>query len=327
MRGDPAHPSACIARPTNETTRTMTKLESILVATDLSPRSMHAVDRAVELAARQHARLTLIHALGLDALGPLRDLLGTQATDVGRRIEERQRARLDAVAADATTRGVDSTDVHIEEGLSTSVVPAYADATPHDLLVVGARGEGTLRRMIVGSTASRLLRKSHRSVLIVKRPATAPYRRVLIAVDFSENSVQAAALARAVAPDAHLVLLHVFDVPFEGMLQYAGVSDEIIHQYRIEARTRAQHGLADLIARAGLAQADHTAIVEHGDAVHRITTHLERADFDLVVMGKHGTHVTEELLLGSVTKRVLSESEQDMLVVVGAARPQAEPQV
>ena len=40
-------------------------------------------------------------------------------------------------------------------------------------------------------------------------------------------------------------------------------------------------------------------------------------------MGKHGTHVTEELLLGSVTKRVLSESEQDMLVVVGAPRPQA----
>lgn len=301
----------------------MTKLDTLLVATDLSARSMQAVDRAVALAARHRAHLTLIHALGLDALGPLHDLLGAQAPEVARRATQRQQTRLEAIAADAVARGAGTAEIHVEEGLAATVVPAYADATPHDLLVVGARGEGTLRRMLVGSTASRLLRKSHRSVLIVKRPATAPYRRVLVAVDFSESSVQAAALARAVAPEAHFVLLHVFDVPFEGMLQYAGVSDDIIHQYRIEARTRAQHGLEDLITRAGLAQADHTAIVEHGDAVHQITTHLERADFDLVVMGKHGTHVTEELLLGSVTKRVLSESEQDMLVVVGAPRPQA----
>jgi CPA2 family monovalent cation:H+ antiporter-2 len=33
-------------------------------------------------------------------------------------------------------------------------------------------------------------------------------------------------------------------------------------------------------------------------------------------MGKHGTHVTEELLLGSVTQRVLAESQGDVLVVV-----------
>lgn len=42
---------------------------------------------------------------------------------------------------------------------------------------------------------------------------------------------------------------------------------------------------------------------------------------DLVVMGKHGTHVTEELLLGSVTKRVLAESHADVLVVVDDRRP------
>jgi len=33
-------------------------------------------------------------------------------------------------------------------------------------------------------------------------------------------------------------------------------------------------------------------------------------------MGKHGTNVTEELLLGSVTKQVLAESRSDVLVVV-----------
>ncbi len=43
---------------------------------------------------------------------------------------------------------------------------------------------------------------------------------------------------------------------------------------------------------------------------------IEAEKPDLVVMGKHGTHVTEELLLGSVTLDVLAESRCDVLVVV-----------
>ena len=40
-------------------------------------------------------------------------------------------------------------------------------------------------------------------------------------------------------------------------------------------------------------------------------------DADLVVVGKHGTHITEELLLGSVTKHVLAEAQGDVLIVCG----------
>jgi CPA2 family monovalent cation:H+ antiporter-2 len=42
-------------------------------------------------------------------------------------------------------------------------------------------------------------------------------------------------------------------------------------------------------------------------------------------MGKHGTHVTEELLLGSVTRRVLAESQADVLVVVDPLAPPPVP--
>jgi len=41
-------------------------------------------------------------------------------------------------------------------------------------------------------------------------------------------------------------------------------------------------------------------------------------DADLIVIGKHGTNFTEELLLGSVTKHVLAESQGDVLVVAEA---------
>lgn len=294
----------------------------ILSATDLSAHSLQAVDRAADLATTTGARHTVLHALGLDALGPLRNLLGERADSVAHTAVQQQQAALAAAMADPARHPGPAPTLRVEEGLASRVVPALVRETDTDLVVVGARGQSLLRRLVVGSTASHLMRRSHCPVLVVKNPFQQPYRRVLLPMDFSPGSALALALARELAPRADLVLLHAFDVPFEGMLQYAGVSQDIIHQYRIEARERALRQLREMAAEQGLAAGDYTPLVEHGDAVALITGHQQRLGCDLVVMGKHGTHVTEELLLGSVTKRVLSEGDADVLVVVDKRGPQ-----
>ena len=300
----------------------MTMTRHILSATDLSAFSLQAVDRAADLATTTGARHTVLHALGLDALGPLRNLLGERADSVAHTAMQQQQAALAAAMAEPARHPGPAPTLRVEEGLASRVVPALVRETDADLVVVGARGQSLLRRLVVGSTASHLMRRSHCPVLVVKNPFQQPYRRVLLPMDFSPGSALALALARELAPRADLVLLHAFDVPFEGMLQYAGVSQDIIHQYRIEARERALRQLREMAAEQGLAAGDYTPLVEHGDAVALITGHQQRLGCDLVVMGKHGTHVTEELLLGSVTKRVLSEGDADVLVVVDKRGPQ-----
>jgi len=57
-------------------------------------------------------------------------------------------------------------------------------------------------------------------------------------------------------------------------------------------------------------------LVINGDPTLEIIRHEQKLNIDLIVMGKRGLHLTEELLLGSVTKRVLAESAGDVLVVV-----------
>lgn len=301
----------------------MTLTRHILSATDLSEHSLQAVDRAADLAHTTGARHTVMHALGLDALGPLRNLLGERAEAVAHTAVDQQRQALENAMAAPGRRHGPTPELRVEEGLATRVVPEQAAAHDADLVVVGARGQSTLRRLVVGSTASRLLRKSRCPVLVVKNPCQQAYRRVLLPIDFSPGSVLALTLARELAPQADLVLLHAFDVPFEGMLQYAGVSQDVIHQYRIEARERALQALREMAIQHGLTPGQFTPLVDHGDAVALITGHQQRLGCDLVVMGKHGTHVTEELLLGSVTKRVLSEGDADVLVVVDKRGPPA----
>jgi len=52
----------------------------------------------------------------------------------------------------------------------------------------------------------------------------------------------------------------------------------------------------------------------HGTATLRILEHEQTMDADLIVMGKHGQSMMEELLLGSVTRHVLTHSASDVLI-------------
>jgi nucleotide-binding universal stress UspA family protein len=145
--------------------------------------------------------------------------------------------------------------------------------------------------------------------------AHAAYRRLLIPTDFSPVSSRAIRFARRLLPAADIVLLHAFEVPFESKLAFAGVEDEVMRHYRATVRNDAMRSMHHLAEMAGLAIGDYTPLVVHGDPSQQVIAFEQELDCALIVMGKHGKHVTEELLLGSVTKHVLAESQCDVLVI------------
>ncbi|MEK9824757.1 MAG: universal stress protein, partial [Methylotenera sp.] len=205
-------------------------------------------------------------------------------------------------------------------GPRLAVINALADKLSIDLLVIGARGQGFLKHHLLGSTASRLVRKSvNHPVLVVKQPPHGAYQRVLIPMDFSSASVHAIQSAMRLAPGAEITLLHVFQVPFEGQIAYAGVDEDIMKQYRIATRDKALMSIRANADAAGLDIGEYTPLIVHGDPSQAVLDQEQQFDIDLIVMGKHGKGFTEELLLGSVTKHVLDESQCDVLVVDGGA--------
>ena len=125
-------------------------------------------------------------------------------------------------------------------------------------------------------------------------------------------------LAQAVAPKADIVLMHAFDVPFESRLRLANVSEDIINHYRVVARQKAQKDLLALREQAGLSTGKTRFVVVHGDASQGVLEQEQAFDCDLIVMGKHGKNLLEELIVGSVTKKVLAESQCDVLVSIHA---------
>ena len=148
----------------------------------------------------------------------------------------------------------------------------------------------------------------------------ATLNRLATATDLSapaRHAVErAASVAQAFAPGAALILLHAFDVPFEGMMEYAGVQTDQIQQYRANARQEARQNMEALCLQAGLNPALTPALVMLGDPSLLLVQQEQELDCDLIVMGKQGENTVEDMLLGSVTRYALAQSQCDVLVAV-----------
>ena len=132
-------------------------------------------------------------------------------------------------------------------------------------------------------------------------------------LDFSPWSQGAIRLALAVAPQAELILLHADDVAFEGKLRFAGVAEEVIRRRRETTRREALARLQQAAADAGITAANWRPVVIHGDAASCSLEQEEEQDADLIVLG-NGVGMTEDFLLGSVTRHVLAQARSDVLV-------------
>ena len=294
----------------------MTPIRSVLAATDFSDPARHALERAAQLAAAHPgATLTLTHVVSSSMLARLRGLMLDETPAVGERVVHEAQQALDDLAARLRKQHACPVATRLSEGQALNDIPEIAAALNADLVVMGARGMHFVHELLIGSTTERVLRKLRRPLLAVKQRPRGAYRRALVPVDFSPHAEAAAMAAHAWLPDADIVLLHAFGTEMESTLRFASVDEARIQEYRARAREAAIDSMEQFIGRLAIPRSKLTREVVHGVPTLQILEHEESLDSDLIVMGKHGQSPMEELLIGSVTKYVLTHSSNDVLVI------------
>lgn len=296
-------------------TNTAPAIAPILAVTDFSASARHAAERAARLAQESGAPLSLMHVTPGGTLQDLRQWLGAGHA-MEQSLRDDARRQLQVLADELVAqRGIGVRTVETAGPVLESI-DSEARQLGAGLLVLGARGVGFLRRLVLGTTSERLVRRASCPVLVVRQSVHEAYRRVLVALDFSPWSALALAAAMRMAPRARLVLLAAYQVPFQDKLNFAGVDSATIDHYRRQAQLQAVQDLHALAAAQGLRPGDYDAVVIEGDPSQRIVEQEQEHDCDLVVLGKHGRSATEDLLLGSVTQHVLAEGSADVLVSI-----------
>ena len=286
---------------------------TILCATDFSADARQAAERAALLCAGgAMAASTLLHVIQASWLDSVRRLVKLPAEAEAAMLAEAS-ARLAQWSSEIAARTGCMPEAQARIGSVVDTLLGESEA--HELLALGARGRHPLRDFALGTTAEHLLRRTCKPLLVVRQPAQASYRKVLVAVDFSPHSRTALAWAGRLGPLADVHALHVFEMPFEGMMHYSGVDAALIERYRREAHAEASAEMRRFAAACPVdARRLHTEIASGEHIPSALRDRALALDADLVVVGKHGKSIAEQLLLGSVTLHMLAECPCDVLV-------------
>lgn len=283
----------------------------VVVGIDGSASSDGAVRWAAHDAVLRKLPLTLVHAVATSA--PTWSAASMPA-EYRRRHEVVAQAIVDDAISIAVGGVKDAEPPEIDSHVCFSTpAPTLVDFSKDaEMVVVGARGPGPVRRMLLGSVSAGLIHQAHCPVCVIHPQDSGRWRDVhapvLLGLDASPASELATTIAfeEASLRGTELQALHAWSDP--------GMSH--ISRMQWPARqSAAEETLAERLASWQERYPDvsiHPVAVYEHPAIHLLT----RADSaQLVVVGSHGRGGLAGMLLGSVSNAVAHAVRTPVIVV------------
>jgi nucleotide-binding universal stress UspA family protein len=234
--------------------------------------------------------------------------------DFGQRQEEEGRQ----IIADATRiaeAGVGDGQLQIStQVIFCPLVPTLIDLSKEaQMIVVGCRGHGALRRGLFGSVSTALVHHAHGPVAVIHDEAVPPgvtsAAPVLVGIDGSPASESAIAIAfdEASRRGVDLVALHSWS-DADRLDDFVGVDWSAV-------RSSAEETLAERLAGWQERYPDVSIhrVVERDHPARHLLEQAEAAQ--LVVVGSHGRGGFAGMLLGSVATAVVHAARTPVIVV------------
>ncbi len=160
----------------------MSRVETILLATDGTPASQAADEQAILLAAELGARLLVVSVINTTARLPVEAMVPGGLAGIA---DEREAlaTTVQGIVQRARAAGAQATFL-VWEGDPAEAIVAAAEAEHADLIVVGSHGRGPVGRFLIGSVSDHVVRHAGCPVLVVRatpelqpRPADRPSER------------------------------------------------------------------------------------------------------------------------------------------------------
>lgn len=147
--------------------------KTIVACVDLSPTSMEALESAARIAAQDSARLRIVHAYRepWDRMGDEKKKeLAKHMPDFAEKFRASVIKSVEKFCApmEHELKAMKATFHAIPGTSHAHAIVQFASENVADLVVLGARGQSTLRQMVFGTTAEHVVREVRCSVLVVK---------------------------------------------------------------------------------------------------------------------------------------------------------------
>ncbi len=306
MRGRSFFPALWRCALTTQVKLSRIAISKILLATDFSPESQKALKCAISLAQRYDCKLFLTHAIPEDPSLTVGDA-SPALTDNARRNARKSMVELEQMEELQSF----PYEVVMKFGETWGVLSQAVSDQSIDLIVMGTHGSGGIDKLMLGSTAEKVVRHANCPVLTVgPHVRLLPVRRfghILYATDFASGSVRALNYALSFAEDdqAELTMLHI--------IESASASEAELLVWKPRDRKRLRQLLPtdiDLPSQLNIE-------VEAGDPANEIVRLADSRNAELIVMGSHPDGVVSTHLPWTTLHHVLQHAHCPVLTVRG----------
>ncbi|WP_404328718.1 universal stress protein [Mesobacillus maritimus] len=137
------------------------------------------------------------------------------------------------------------------------------------------------------------------------------YKKILVAIDGSKHSLRAAAEGAKMAAldkDSTVELIYVAD--------FSKAKNEVLHSHgkeELEQERRSRLKPAEELMKAN--QVSYEVKILRGEPGPTIVEYANKEKFDLVVIGSRGLNALQEMVLGSVSHKVVKRVNCAVLII------------
>lgn len=247
--------------------------------------------------------------------------MGDFPEDLNHQIEDRAQTVLGQLESKLEGRAR-SCRVEIVSGPTAWMIDEVARDHGIDLTVVAPGPDARMRRYLMGSTSSQVVKHTHSDVLVLRDdPRYDKLTSVVIALDGSEDSL--AAMGRSM--DLLGLKDRKVDITLTSVVNISAALKVISPVTFLSALEDNLMMESEAMLAAAAASLDREGVsgvatqLKNGDPASEIIAVAEKQNAQLIVTGAKGRGAVAQMIMGSVSDRVSSHAPCSTLVVKGGA--------
>lgn len=276
------------------------KTYQIIIPVDFGEQSLIAVRQSFNMAKLTNSELTLLHVIDNDLMGVFQSKIFSKS-DLHEQHMAGVKQQLEELAAQIRQESGVKVNTRIMEG---KIYDAIVDVSAEDdagLIIMGTMGAVGLKKKILGSNASRVVREAVCPVITIKgKEHRFGIKHILLPLDLTKETKEKVNKAINIARMFGSVI-HIVTIVESG--------DEFI----TNKLTRQMDQVSDHIQEAGITCT--TEFVEGGDVVDEILKVADKTQSDLIMIMTQQEVGFTDLFISSAAQEVINRSEVPVLSI------------
>lgn len=277
-------------------------MKTILVPTDFSQHSEHALKAAAQLAKHQNAELIVLHMAGIKGASLIKsDTESFEETIFHVRLAEKQ---FETFLDKPYLEGI-SVSTIIKKQTTFSELNDILNQNNVSLIIMSSHGTSGLQEMLIGSNTEKVIRYSDVPVLVIKEVAAAYKMGVgVFTSDFSEESIEAYKTAKNFFKEWETEMKMVYVNPTGRKFKNSRELNQMLTDFFTKA------GESDLEASKNAVTIYSEHSIEKG-----IFNYSNDINADFIVIPTHARKGIQHILKGSLSEDLANHSMIPVLTI------------